>query len=134
MSGDMYGICRMLDGSFTLRNLKPAGGAKSVVVSTDEIKRLHRKDALCGGGDFVMVEVVAFQEFFRGDELTGEERRLLVPAVSYRSSDFKTLYIVPLTVDVVKLPRLSRGMYEPGGGYINPTFLFQKPKKEGGAE
>ena len=130
----MYGICRMLDGSFTVRQLKPSGGMNAIVVDTDEIKRLHRKDAICGSGDYAMVEVVAFQEFFRGDTLTGEERRLLVPAVTYRSSDFKTLYVVPLTVDAVKLPRLSRGSLEPGGGYINPTMLFQKPKKEGGAQ
>ena len=130
----IYGICRMLDGSFTVRQLKPSDGMNAIVVDTNEIKRLHRKDAICGSGDYAMVEVVAFQEFFRGDTLTGEERRLLVPAVTYRSCDFKTLYVVPLTVDAVKLPRLSRGSLEPGGGYINPTMLFQKPKKEGVAK
>ena len=125
----------MLDGSFTLRKLKPAGGAKPVVTSTDEIKRLHRQDDLCGSGDFAMVEVNAHQEFFtEEEELTGEERRLLVPAVTYSSRDLKTLYIVPLTVEALKLPRLSWSRFEPGGGYVNPTFLFQKPKKEGGAE
>lgn len=130
----IYGICRMIDGSFTIRRLKPSGGMNAVVVDTDEIKRLHRKDAICGSGDCAMVEVVAYQEFFRGDALAGEERRLLVPAITYRSSDFKTLYVVPLTVDALKLPRLSRGVsFEPGGGYINPTKLFQKPK-EGGAK
>lgn len=134
MTGDLYGICRMLDGSFTLHKLKPEGGAKPVVTSTDEIKRLHRKDDLCGSGNFAMVEVNAYQEFFQGQELTGEERRLLVPAVTYSSRDFETLYIVPLTVDALKLPRLSWSRFEPGGGYVNPTFLFQKPKKEGGAE
>ena len=80
-----------------------------------------------------MVEVVAYQEFFRGDALTGEERKLLVPAITYRSSDCKTLYVVPLTVDALKLPRLSRGVsFEPGGGYINPTKLFQMPKEGAG--
>lgn len=128
----MYGICRMIDGSFTIHRLKPGAGMNAVVVDTDEIKRLHRKDAICGSGDCAMVEVVAYQEFFRGDALAGEERRLLVPAITYRSSDFKTLYVVPLTVDALKLPQLSRGAFEPGGGYINPTKFFQKPKEGAG--
>ena len=127
----MYGICRMLDGSFTVHELKPRVGMNAIVVSADEIKRLHRKDKLCGSGDYAMVEVFAYQEFFRGEELTGEERRLLVPAVTYASGDLKTLYVVPLTVDVVKLPRLSRGTtLEPGGGYFNPTTMSQRNKKE----
>ena len=131
MIDELYAICRMLDGSFTLHKLKPHDGMNTMTVSSDEIKRLHRKDALCGSGGYALLETSAFQEFFRNDgELTGEDRRLLVPCVTYSSRDLKTLYVVPITVDDVKLPRLSRGMYEPGGGYINPTFLSQKPKKE----
>ena len=127
-----YGICRMLDGSFTLHKLKAANGRMMIETDAKGVKRLVKRDAIIGSGRFAMLEVEAYQEYFTdGGDLTGENRRLLVPAVTYNSTDGKTVYIVPVTVDDVKLPRLPRSMYEPGCGYFNPTFLFEREKKDG---
>lgn len=129
-----YGICRMLDGTFTLHKLKAANGRTMIETNAKGVKRLAKRDAICGSGRFAMLEVEAYQEFFTNDgELKGENRRLLVPAVTYNSTDGKTVYVVPVTVDDVKLPRLPSSMYEPGCGYFNPTFLFEREKKGGAA-
>lgn len=130
-----YGICRMLDGSFTIQKLKPAKDRTTYLVDTKTIKRMDKNELLVGSGNYAMMDVMVYQEFFDGDELKGENRRLLVPVVTYYSSDKKSIYVVPITVSDVKLPRLNYCLGEPGGGYINPTFLFELPKKEkGGAE
>ena len=125
-----YAICRMLDGSFTLEKIKPKDGCQMFKTDAKGIKALDRKDAICGSATFVLLEVVAFQEFFTEvGNLTGEERRLLVPAAFYQSPTGREAYVVPLVHADVKLPRMPCYMHEPGGGYVNPTLFSERPKK-----